>query len=240
MLNRDHPDPEQRDGVMSLDSTRCAGGSEITTYDSLDVSLGQARNNLYLATKCWGSYVGLESLFLRLGDKKRAATCRDQARRAARTIAGSADESGLLPAILNENVTSRIIPAIEGLIIPHALGLRSALSERGEYGPLIRSLKRHLVQVLKPGVCLFPDGAWKISSTSDNSWLSKIYLCQFIAEKILRCVPKSEMDLADDRHADWLLRDENIYFAWSDQMVSGIARGSKYYPRGVTSILWFE
>ena len=25
--------------------------------------------------------------------------------------------------------------------------------------------------VLKPGLCLFEDGGWKLSSTSDNSWL---------------------------------------------------------------------
>ena len=34
------------DGIMDVDSERCKSGSEITTYDSLDVSLGQARNNL--------------------------------------------------------------------------------------------------------------------------------------------------------------------------------------------------
>jgi len=240
LLNRDHPDPEKRDGVMSLDSSRCSGGSEITTYDSLDVSLGQARNNLYLAVKCWGCYVGLESLFERLGDAKRASICREQARRAAETICASADDQGLLPAILNENVESRIIPAIEGLVVPYALGLKSALSENGDYGHLIKALRRHMVAVLKPGICLFPDGAWKISSTSDNSWLSKIYLCQFIAERILKCVPKPAMDAADERHAGWLLREENVYWAWSDQMVSGVAKGSKYYPRGVTAILWLS
>lgn len=43
MINRDHPDLDERDGVMSLDSTRCGeDGWEITTYDSLDPSLGQA------------------------------------------------------------------------------------------------------------------------------------------------------------------------------------------------------
>jgi len=41
LLNRDHPDPAQRNGIMSLDSSRTMGGSEITTYDSLDESLGQ-------------------------------------------------------------------------------------------------------------------------------------------------------------------------------------------------------
>ena len=54
MLNRDNPTSDERNGVIGLDSSRCFGGAEITTYDSLDVSLGQARNNLYLAVKGLG------------------------------------------------------------------------------------------------------------------------------------------------------------------------------------------
>ncbi|PTY03517.1 hypothetical protein DB346_06475 [Verrucomicrobia bacterium LW23] len=242
LVNRDHPDPAQRDGVMSLDSDRCAGGSEITTYDSLDVSLGQARNNLYLAVKCWGVYVGMQALFEREGRADHARTCADQARRCTATIAAAADEAqeGMLPAILHENVPSRIIPAIEGLITPWMLGMHDALSATGPYAALIAALRRHLRAVLKPGVCLFPGGAWKISSTSTNSWLSKIYLCQFIAERILAEVPAPQQQAADAAHAAWLLDDRNAYWAWSDQMLDGYARGSKYYPRGVTSILWMS
>src|SRR5262249_28263910 len=51
-----------RTGVMTYDSARCGPGQEITTYDSLDESLGQARANSYLAAKCWASWVGLEML----------------------------------------------------------------------------------------------------------------------------------------------------------------------------------
>ena len=240
LVNRDHPDPAQRDGVMSLDSSRCQGGSEITTYDSLDVSLGQARNNLYLAVKCWGVYVGLEDLFTSAGDKKRAALAASQARLAAATVAGSADKKGLLPAILHENVTSRIIPAIEGLIIPHALGLTRALSPKGEYADLISTLRCHLLGVLQKGICLFPNGGWKISSTSDNSWLSKVYLCQFIAREILALPAAKTSGACDDAHASWLRDEGNSYWAWSDQIVSGVAKGSKYYPRGVTCILWLK
>src|SRR5208283_4099033 len=68
LMQRDHPDPKFRNGVMRLDSTRCAGGKEITTYDSLDASLGQARNNIYLAVKSWAAYVMLDPLLRRLGE----------------------------------------------------------------------------------------------------------------------------------------------------------------------------
>jgi xylan 1,4-beta-xylosidase len=237
LLRRDHPDPAQRDGIMSLDSSRCSGGGEITTYDSLDVSLGQARNNLYLAVKCWGVYVGLADLFRRLKKKDLASVCEDQARRVATTIEAAATPEGFLPAVLHENVESRIIPAIEGLIIPHCLGLRTALLPTGLYGGLIGKLKTHLKAVLQPGICLFPDGGWKISSTSENSWLSKVYLCQFVAETILGIKPSAE---ADKAHAAWLLDEKNHYWAWSDQILAGKAIGSKYYPRGVTAILWLR
>ena len=69
MLNRDNPDPSLRNGIMALDSTRTMGGAEITTYDSLDVSLGQARNNIYLAGKCWASYLAMERIFNRMAVK---------------------------------------------------------------------------------------------------------------------------------------------------------------------------
>jgi hypothetical protein len=94
--------------------------------------------------------------------------------------------------------------------------------------------------VLAKGTCLFDDGAWKMSSTSDNSWLSKIYLSQFVARRVLEMPWDDAGKAADAAHAAWLLRDENAYFAWSDQMVKGVARGSKYYPRGVTAILWLD
>jgi xylan 1,4-beta-xylosidase len=237
LLRRDHPDPAQRDGIMSLDSSRCSGGGEITTYDSLDVSLGQARNNLYLAVKCWGVYVGLAALFRRLKQSDFALLCEDQARRAAVTIEAAATSDGFLPAVLHEDVPSRIIPAIEGLVIPFCLGLRTALLPSGPYGGLISKLKAHLIAVLQPGICLFPNGGWKISSTSDNSWLSKIYLCQFVAEEILGLKISEQ---ADQAHAEWLLNEKNHYWAWSDQIVAGEAKGSKYYPRGVTAILWLQ
>lgn len=45
---------------------------------------------------------------------------------------------------------------------------------------------------------------------------------------------------ADEAHAAWLLHGRESYWGWSDQMIAGEAKGSRYYPRGVTSILWLE
>jgi len=227
--NRDNPDPLKRNGVMALDGARCAGGAEITTYDSLDTSLGQARNNLYLAVKGWSSYLLLEDVLRRLGEPADAGRARLQAERAAATVIASRDANGLLPAVIGEGVEARIIPAIEALVYPFVCGLPEA------FLPLRLTLARHFEAVLRPGVCRFDDGGWRLSSTSENSWLSKIYLCQFVAERILDYCPD---EAGDQAHVAWLLNEKNAYYAWSDQMLAGKAVGSRYYPRGVTSVLW--
>jgi hypothetical protein len=229
MLNRDHPDPAQRNGVMGLDGARCAGGAEITTYDSLDASLGQARNNLYLAVKGWATYLLLADLLRKTEEAAAADEALAAASRAAQTVVGAVDENGLLPAVIGEGVDARIIPAIEALVYPFVAGLETNEPE------LVAALRTHFEAVLKPGLCKFADGGWRLSSTSRNSWLSKIYLCQYVAENILGHHPDTE---ADKAHVAWLVSPENGYFAWSDQMLEGKAVGSRYYPRGVTSILW--
>ncbi len=240
MLNRDNPKKSARNGVMALDSSRTGEGAEITTYDSLDESLGQARNNVYIAVKGWAAYLAMEGIFEKHGMVREAEVARDQAQRAAATIASHLTASGYIPAIMGEDFDSRIIPAIEGLVFPWVLGQKQVLREKGPYGNMITALKTHFRTVLQQGVCLYDDGGWKLSSTADNSWLSKIYLCQFVARKVLGIDNPATRKDADAAHRNWLLNDENLRFAWSDQMSSGVAKGSKYYPRGVTSILWLE
>ncbi|WP_166244687.1 glycoside hydrolase family 52 protein [Paenibacillus turpanensis] len=240
MLNRDHPDPAQRNGIMGLDSSRVMGGAEITTYDSLDVSLGQARNNIYLAGKCWAAYVALEKLFRGQGLDALAESAGEQARKCANTMVSHVTEGGYIPAVIGEGNDSKIIPAIEGLVFPYFTDCREALDPNGAYADYIAALKRHLDTVLQDGICLFADGGWKISSTSNNSWLSKIYLCQFIARHILGLEWDERGAAADAAHVKWLTHPTLSIWSWSDQIISGEIAGSKYYPRGVTSILWLE
>lgn len=230
LVNRDHPEESKRNGVVGLDGNRCLGGAEITTYDSLDASLGQARNSLYLAVKGWSCFIYLEALLIQLGETGAAELAASQAALASATILGSTDNEGLFPAIIGEGVDARTIPAIEALVYPCVAGL---VDDR--FAVLREALRVHFDRVLTPGVCKFEDGGWKLSSTSNNSWLSKIYLCQFVAESVLGHAPDQKADAA---HVQWLLDTENSFFAWSDQMLSGKAVGSRYYPRGVTSILW--
>ena len=55
------------DGIMDADSVKSGKWGEITTYDSLDSSLGQARNNLYIAVKTWSALICLNHVFKKLG-----------------------------------------------------------------------------------------------------------------------------------------------------------------------------
>ena len=87
---------------------------------------------------------------------------------------------------------------------------------------------------------MFADGGWKISSTSDNSWPSKIALCQFVARKILGITWDAQGAAADATHVKWLTDPELSHWAFSDQIVAGKILRSKYYPRGVTNILWLQ
>lgn len=240
MLNRDHPDPEQRNGVMGLDSSRTMGGAEITTYDSLDVSLGQARNNIYLAGKCWAAYLAMEKIFVEYGRAELSRTAGIQAEKCAETMVASVTADGYIPAVIGEGNDSKIIPAIEGLVFPYYTGCKEALDRNGRFAAYIGALDKHLQAVLKPGICLFEDGGWKISSTSNNSWLSKIYLSQFIARNILGLEWDEHGAAADRAHVAWLTHPQLSIFSWSDQIISGEITGSKYYPRGVTAILWLD
>ncbi|MFW5813783.1 MAG: glycoside hydrolase family 52 protein [Fibrobacterota bacterium] len=236
MLNRDHHDPSMRNGVMDLDSSRTEGGAEITTYDNVDTALGQARRNTYLAVKAWAAYLHLENLFEEYNLPELSSSARRQADKCTESILSYKKEDGTIPALLQKDSGSVIVSIIEGLVFAYRLN-PGLCDESGPYGAFVKALRGHCETVLNDRTCLFEDGGWRLSSTSDNSWLSKIYLCQFIAEKILGM--RSDVN-ADKAHVNWLLDRDNSYFSFSDQMNNGKVCGSRYYPRGVTSVLWLE
>ena len=236
LQNRDDPEPARRDGVVSLDSTRCAGTFEITTYDSLDSSLGQARNSLYLASKAWAAWHALALLFERAGRAELAHSAASSAQQLERTVLAWFDPAlGYLPA-LREGCSSAILSAVEGLVFPLFWGQRQLLDPAGPQGPFLARLEAHLRAVLAPGRCLFPDGGWKLSSTSDNSWPSKIFICQHVAERVFGLRPARESHAV---HAAWQQLG-SADWAMTDQCFAGVGKGSKYYPRGVTAWLWLE
>jgi len=241
LLNRDHPEAGKRRGFMQCEDERCCGGGEITTYDSLDHSLGQSRANGYLAGKIWASHLAIAAMLQAAGRAEQAAPSTAAAALCARAIASSANaSSGIMPSLLTDPASAPIIPAIEALAYPARMGLSAAVSADGPYSAMIVALSRHLRAVLKEGVCLYGDGGWKLSASADNSWASKIHLCQWVARAVLgvRQDPAAARK-ADRAHADWQrigAADHGI----SDQFRSGVAMGSLYYPRIVTSVLWLD
>jgi hypothetical protein len=210
---------------------------DVVTNAGLGFGAARARSD-YIAVKSWSAYVVLDALFTKLGDTQSAAVARAQAALTARTIFSKVDSSTqTLPAVFDGKRQARIIPMIEGLAYPYKMGLTQAVSMRGPYGDLIRALRAHLDNVLKSGVCLdSSSGAWRLSSSSGNTWQSKVYLAQFVAEKILGLTGDRVDGKVDQVHATLQVYDCPTK-AWSDQLNSsnGNPLGSLHYPRGITS-----
>jgi hypothetical protein len=244
MQNRDHADPSQRDGLMSFDSDQCGSTSEITTYDSLDPSLGQARRNVYMGVKCWAGYLVAAWLLDRHDDAlwaERIASARHSAKRAAETVAGAwSDELGYIPAILDGQDRSAIIPVIEALAYPAQMGMDDAVADDGPFAPMIDALRRHFEAVLRPGLCQFEDGGWKLSGNNDNSWMSKIFLCQYVARAVLGIDMGEESTRHDAAHDHWWRVGCSTHSV-VDQVIAGrVGNRGSTYPRTVSGFLWLD
>lgn len=240
---RDNPDRAKRDGVMKHDSLRCGhDGAEITTYDSLDTSLGQARNNLYLAVKTLGAWTLLEAAFDKLGLARERDAANASAALLSRTLETKFDhETGTFPAVFEAGNTSRIIPAVEGFAYPLYLGLHTVTDRQGPFKGLLDLLARHLQNILESGVCIdAKSGAWKMSSTSTNTWFSKIAIAQHVVRQMFPEALSDAAREADRVHARWQQTPGCGTHAMCDQIRSdsGETCGSRYYPRGVTAFLW--
>ena len=138
---------------MTRDSSRCDDGWEITTYDSLDESLGQARASAYLATKCWASWIALEMM----GQMRSVPSDSTGAFAAnlARHLVGSIRTDGTLPGVLETDspgFESRVLPAIESLIYPqYWLTCLEARSEDAAGQSILRQWLRHPLMAMLRG-----------------------------------------------------------------------------------------
>jgi hypothetical protein len=81
-----------------------------------------------------------------------------------------------------------------------------------------------------------------MSSTSTNTWFSKIALAQHVVRQLFPGAMGKSACAADRVHADWQRPPGCGKDAMCDQIRSdtGISCGSRYYPRGVTTILWMR
>lgn len=241
-------------GFAQFDSTRCAGGQEITTYDSLDHSLAQTRNNVYVAVKTWATYRALALLFRELGDAASKAKCEALAAKVAAAVSEQAVD-GVLPAIFekgNPGYASRILPAVEGCVYPLYFvqtgfdggtqeGVYASEAEKRMFAVLREHTRNLLLD--KERRNLFADGGIKLSSTSNNSWMSKISIFMHVTRKVFGldadAAVAAVLQQADAAHLKWQTEGSS-YWACCDQIVSGEGKASRYYPRIITSALWME
>jgi xylan 1,4-beta-xylosidase len=246
MLLRDDTNAATRDGVTTYINKR-GTVPENTTYDSLDPSLQSPRLNGMTAVKNWAAYLALQAMFNRIGDTADAATAQNGAAACAQSITTAWNtyhvSLGYIPAFLDGSNTGAIIPMVEGLAVPLQMGLTNAVDRTGgPYAAMLQALSNHLTAVLVSGRCLdATSGGWKLSSSSVNTWESKTYLCQYVAEKVLGITNNNVDGAIDQIHATFQMT-EAPYEGWSDQLQStgsGAALGSLHYPRGVTSALWW-
>lgn len=251
-----------RTGLMTHDSARCEEGQEITTYDSLDESLGQARASTYLAAKCWATWLGLDLLQrLRAGAGDASANPQDSLADPLATLLTHCVVDEKIPAVLekeNPGFASRCLPVIESLIYPaywlhwledwspEPLGEPQEMLRASLKSPLVNTLRRHALRLLTDHQTnnLSSDGGIKLSSTSDNTWISKIAIVQHVGRSILALekIDKRIGEIfraADAAHVRWQTEGSG-FWACSDQFVKGQAKGSRYYPRVITAALWLE
>ena len=205
-------------GFAQFDSTRCAGGQEITTYDSLDHSLAQTRNNIYIAVKSWATYWSLALMLRELGDAASQARSKELAEKVASVVCDQAVD-GVLPAIFersNPGYSSRILPAVEGCLYPLYFvktGFAGCTLEQifgtAPEKRMFEVLKVHTRNLLLDPERrnLFADGGIKLSSTSNNSWMSKIAIFMYVTRRVfhLDADPKiaEVFSQADAAHVTW-------------------------------------
>lgn len=237
--NRDHPDPDRRDGLLEGESSRCGpSGHEITTYDALDPSLCSTRGNLYIQVKCWCACVMLAEVLERLERPVESLRARAMAQKTAASLGAAFDEArGVFPANANAPGDTYMIAAIEALAVPTACGLARALRA---YPDLFVKLKRHVAGCMRAGRALDSEtGGLRLSSGSDNSWPSKGMLCHYVMEEVFGLDVDGEYPTVLREFAHWAQVSAAASCIADQITVSARAlRGGAYYPRHVTSALW--
>ncbi len=240
LANRDNVAAANRDGIESYNATSVGTGEEITTYDSVGPGLTEAVGNSYLGGKAWAAYVILEGLLALSGRLDLAAQAAVSAARAANTLVAHVTPQGYIASNVYNGETIAIIPVIEGLVYPYFADRQDAVSPNGIYGTFIRALQTHLDVVLANNLCVYANGGWKLDSQSDNTWLSKIFLNEFVGRQVLGLDIRASTNAADAQSVVWLTQTAGARLAFSDQVIDQVPSASEYYPRGVTSIVWLR
>ena len=233
--NRDGFNDAMRNGILKASTTR--GGAcalESTTYDALDHSLLEAAGNLYVYIKTWCSLILLKKCCEMIGDTDTLARA-DRMLEKCRASVGAfkSDKYPWLRANAYRDLSGAVSAAAEPLAVPHMLGVLNADTD-----PLLTSLlTAHSLECLKTGVCRDEaTGGLRLSSTSRNTWTSKVILTIYAMENVLGITLPEGMAQEVVNWGHVSAREATI----ADQIHCDIRRaiGGVYYPRIVTSCLW--
>ena len=235
--HRDAPTAQERDGVLKAQSTRCGPqGSESTTYDALDHSLMDARGSVYVHVKTIAALAMLEAYFERVEQPDEAARALAMRRKSESALKRFWDEErGCLSANLYTPVDSMVLAAVEPLGMLHRMGLTDRLS-----ADTLALLKQHAEACLREGACVdAATGGLKLSSTSHNTWTSKVTLCLYVLQEVLGI---------DITRGGWLEELRRWYQEYakdttiSDQIMIDRRQvvGGCYYPRVAVAALFLQ
>jgi len=234
--NREHWDPTKRDGILRGESEKVGSGSEITTYDALDHALKNSRGNLYIVVKTWCAALMLERWFLQEGDNASAKRAAALADRSAKALSATYDEKRkAFPSNLLESGGSLLTAALDPLVVPIYCGLDKELKR---YPLLLAQLGSHAATCMRPGNCTdSKTGGLRLSSSSANTWPSKVAMVLASAGWLMNQPPRSVAPEACNQLASWM-RSSAGKVTVSDQIDSASGRviGGSYYPRLVTVI----
>lgn len=188
--NRDHWDPEKRNGILKADSEGAAGEEQtaLATIAGAPPELTRARGNLYLAIKTFCANLLLTTYFQNNNDLHSADFSYAFAQKTAASIVAAFKD--FLPAnLLSTDALpgARMLAALEPLALPTYLGLTSTLAE---YFPqLFQALKAHAEACLKPA----PEGcmdsgsaALRLISTSPATDPGKAVAILFVLERLFQ------------------------------------------------------
>ena len=233
--NRDGFTDEMRNGILKASSTRGGKcGLESTTYDALDHSLLEAAGNLYVYIKTWCSLILLKKCCAMIGDAQTAERAERMLGKCRASVGMfRTDTQSWLKANAYRELPGAVSAAAEPLAVPHMLGV---LDENTDPA-LTALLKEHSLACLQKGVCLDAQtGGLRLSSTSRNTWTSKVILTIYAMEKALGLtMPEGVVqEVVNWGHIS--ARQSTI----ADQVHCDIRKaiGGVYYPRIVTSCLW--
>ncbi|HUO11043.1 MAG TPA: glycoside hydrolase family 52 protein [Phycisphaerae bacterium] len=188
MENRDHWDPERRNGLLKAESEKVGTGAEVTAFVGAGEVLERAHGSLYLAVKTFCANLMLTTYFQNNNDLHTADYSYAFAQKTAQSLVATFNaDAGILPAnVLNPGATAeRMIAALEPLAVPTYLGLTSTLAE---YFPeLFNVLKTHAMTCLKhaPEGCVDPaTGALRLTSGSSRTIPAKVISVLYVLERL--------------------------------------------------------